>query len=194
MATVCDRCERDITLAARYAVWSEARFAHTADGQIRCGIGVVGVQMIPETGGMLLCEKCADGVFTKKNWRRASTEPITLEGDGGGRRLKEARSRANDFAIAVRAKRRGLTPAQARKEARVIGALFGAYPKEAIRRLKSQSRCGNVEAAGREEKPPRARRLRGRVKRCLRCKATVPEGALECAACGSTHYLWENPG
>jgi hypothetical protein len=107
--------------------------------KIQWGIAVTGMQTTTETGGMLLCGKCADTVFTDSNWRKATTAPIIIDDDRNMRALKDAQVMANSYAIAVRAKRRGLTPTQARSEAREIALLFWEDNAAAVHRLKSQT-------------------------------------------------------
>ena len=142
----CDRCDSNLSHGEGYAVWSEAKSSIGADMKIQWGIAVTGIQSTAETGGMLLCNKCADTVFTDSNWEKATTAPIIVADDGNMRELKDAQIKANNYGIAVRAKRRGLTSAQARSEAREIALLFWKDNAAAVHQLKAQAT--NTSARG----------------------------------------------
>ena len=123
---ICDRCSD--TLAADedwYLVWSEAIMA---TGQ--------------EMGVMVICESCANKVFTEDVWREA--KPIAVEVDldliidpfGYMSKLQQV----NDYSIAMRAKGRGLGPAEARQEARELAQLWRKDESAAVRQLRAQKK------------------------------------------------------
>jgi hypothetical protein len=94
-------------------------------------------------GAMLICESCANAVFTDDLWRNA--RPLSIETAPGddvyseSSPAKQALRKTVDYSIALRAKRRGLSAAQARAEARELGLLRWEDEDKAIQRLLSQA-------------------------------------------------------
>jgi hypothetical protein len=39
---------------------------------------------------------------------------------------------------------------------------------------------------------PKVRDFTGKVRKCVACGAKIPDGDLECAACGSSRFIWED--
>lgn len=145
---VCDRCDRALSPGEGYAVWSEARSALTTDSRIQWGIAPTGRALTGETGGMLLCERCADGLFTERVWDEASVEPITIENDRDIAAAKRAQLFANNYAVALRAQRAGLSALAAREEARETARLWWTDNAEAVRRLKGLGSLASQRPSG----------------------------------------------
>jgi len=115
-----------------YAVFSEVHEGIAADHRVFFGA--------PGPGGtedgdiesklldvMLYCESCAHGLFTKKVWEEAKPLRVDMAPeDADDATGREARSEVIDFSIALRAKHRGLTPSEARGDARELGRLWWA--------------------------------------------------------------------
>ena len=128
-ACICDRCNKGIAVDGGYLVWSEASTAYAG------GVGV-----------MLICEECANQVFTEEMWKQ--TRPTGREFQPSGDSLAEIAAsmkgftdklmHANDFSVATRAKRRGLEPVEARQEARELAQLWWTNESVALKRLRAQ--------------------------------------------------------
>ena len=88
---------------------------------------------------MLYCEECANALFTKKVWQDAKALRVEMDlEDANSAEGKEARSEVINFSIALRAKRWGIIPWQARREARALGKLWWKDQNKAKRRLIAQ--------------------------------------------------------
>ena len=128
---ICDRCNKGIAVDGGYLVWSEASTAYAG-----------------EVGVMLICEECANQVFTEKVWKQ--TRPMDWEFQPSGDSFAEIAAsmkgftdklmHANDFSIATRAKRRGLGPVEACQEARELTQLWWTNEAVALKRLRAQKK------------------------------------------------------
>jgi hypothetical protein len=118
---VCDRCSTKVETGDEYAVYSEA-------------------QLIPnqDVGTMLFCEGCVNELYTEKIWAQAKPLAIELDPSMDFNAIKRAQKQVNDFAIAMLAKRRGLSVAQARQEAREIAKLWWKDQQAAEQQLRDQ--------------------------------------------------------
>lgn len=125
---VCDRCSTKVETGGGYAVYSTA-------------------QLIPgqDVGEMLLCENCANELFTEKIWDEA--KPITVEIDSSMDfdAIKRVQRQLNDFAIAMLAKNRGLSPAQTQQEAQEIAQLWWKDRQAAEQQLQDQLSVPKVD-------------------------------------------------
>jgi hypothetical protein len=154
----CARCGREIPIGQGYAVYSEANEGIAADRRLFFSAPGPGgtedgdIESKP-LGVMLYCEDCADTLFTEKVWEDA--KPLRIEmtpehvDDPEG---KAARFEAIDFSIALREKSRGVAPAQARLDARMLGELWWTDRSEAERQLLARepgvSRIGEKSLSG----------------------------------------------
>jgi hypothetical protein len=135
--TICDRCNEQITFGEGFAVWSEMKCVMNPTGKMEYGICAKGTILAGETGGMLLCDKCANGVFTEETYKAASEKSIVVEDDSNMVLAKKAQLLANNYAICMRAKRRGLTLEQAKAEARDIRKTKLDRPERSDKTIKS---------------------------------------------------------
>jgi ribosomal protein L7/L12 len=146
MAT-CDRCSTQMAAGEGYAVYSEARTGISASAKMFFSTeGSSG----KEVGAMLLCESCANGLFTEKVWADARKTTIELDqttarGPRSHEAMKQALSQVNDFSVAMLAKRRGLDVAEARQEAREIAQLSWKDPQAAEQQLQEQLTAPRVD-------------------------------------------------
>ena len=136
---ICDRCSTQIGFGEGYAVYSEARTGISASLKIFFSTeGPSGKEIV---GTMLLCENCADGLFTEEIWATAQKTTIELDqiavsGPQSLETIKQAQSKVNNFSVAMLAKLRGLTVSQARQEAREIAQLWWKDPQVSEQRLR----------------------------------------------------------
>jgi hypothetical protein len=116
---ICDRCNGGVETGASYCVYSKAP------------VGLAPGTPNDEIGGMLFCESCADDLFTEKVWREA--KDLRKEGQkafsqssgfDGVQGLMKTMREMHDFDIAMTARGRGLSPIQAREEARQIAEFW----------------------------------------------------------------------
>lgn len=131
---ICDRCSTNIATGEGYCVYSEAQFGER------------------EVGAMLLCENCANKLFTEKVWNDAKHLAIEIDFSSGFDAMNRAQTKANDFSVAMRAKRRRLSPTQARQEAREIAQLWWKNQGAAAQRLLAQSSAPRVGTKSEDQK------------------------------------------
>jgi hypothetical protein len=118
---ICDRCTTTIPTGDGYLVFSEATDMFGT---------VVGTE--------LFCENCANGLFTDEIWATAKPTSVEIDLGGGVAGVRQAQKQVINFSIAIRAKRRGLTAAQAQQEARKIAQLWWKDKRAAERQLLAQ--------------------------------------------------------
>lgn len=125
--TRCARCDSPIPTGHGYAVYSEASEGVAADHRVffaapgPAGIEKGDIERKP-LGAMLYCEECAETLFTQKAWKDAKALRVDIAPeDVSGAEGKKAQFEVIDFSIALRAKRGGLTPIEARDEAHRLG-------------------------------------------------------------------------
>ena len=140
----CDGCNNGILNGQGYAVYSEATQGIATDHRVffsAPGLGGTekGDTEIKPLDAMLYCEECANALFTKKVWQDAKALRVEMDlEDANSAEGKEARSEVINFSIALRAKRWGIIPWQARREARALGKLWWKDQNKAKRRLIAQ--------------------------------------------------------
>jgi hypothetical protein len=126
-----------------YAVYPEASTGITADHRVF--FSTLGpdateagdVQCEP-LDAMLYCDQCASALFTDEVWANAKALRVEIPSEEvNGPEGKEARSEVIDFSIALRIKRSGMTPSQARRDARAFGELWWRDREAARRQLVS---------------------------------------------------------
>jgi len=122
----CDRCGiKELDNGDGYCVYSEG-------GMVR---GMV-------MGLMVICEECANELFTEEVWNNANLEAIEVAMSSMSfdtETMKREQRLVHDFSVALRAKRRGLTAALARQEARDIAELWWKNKKAGVQLLLAQS-------------------------------------------------------
>jgi len=95
-------------------------------------------------GAMHICEKCANELFTQEIWNAAQigsgilgiVDPKNID------TFRKDFTHANYWSVARQASRRGLTPAQARQDARDLAQLAWKNKEAAYQRLLAQSKEG----------------------------------------------------
>jgi hypothetical protein len=119
----CDRCRRPLSYGQGYISWSV----------LNPDWAVVSSDKIGEQRLMLLCENCANHVFTKENWDAASR--ISLTKENLERILSidhltspaEAKPHAmaiNNLGMAIFSIKRGLSAESAKQEAQETARLY----------------------------------------------------------------------
>ena len=108
------------------------------NGEGYCAFSAAKVMNIV-VGTLLLCENCANGLFTDEVWKKAAqtTTEVDMSADISG--ILQAQRQASNFSIAMLAKRRGLNAAQARQEAREIAKLWWTDKQAAEQQLLAQA-------------------------------------------------------
>jgi hypothetical protein len=133
-----------------YAVYSEAsegiaadhRVFFTAPGPAGMEKGDIECKLLD---AMLYCEECADALFTEKVWKDAKALRVDIAAeDVNGAEGKEARFEVIDFSIALRAKRGGLTPPEARHVAHILGEQWRKDPSATKLQLAEDSRLNGL--------------------------------------------------
>lgn len=137
----CARCDCGILTGQGYAVYAEANTGIAADHRVFISAPGPGAVQPGDVGctpvdAMLYCDECASALFTDEVW--ANAEPLRVEmapEDVTDPEGKKERFEVIDFSIALRMKRLGMTPSQARREARAFGELWWQDQGAARRRL-----------------------------------------------------------
>ena len=131
---ICDRCEAKLETGEGYAVYSEAGFEISDSG---ASISTTS-SLESRLGSILLCESCANGLFTKEVWDSAKKMTVEVDMTDGLRKAKREAQSVHNSSVAMRAKRRGLNPSQAKEEARKIAQLWWTDKEAAVQKLKGQ--------------------------------------------------------
>jgi len=148
--TRCARCDSPTMTGHGYAVYSGASEGIAADHRVFfTAPGPAGMEKgdieCKEVGGMLYCEECADALFTEKVWKDAKALRVDIAPeDVNSAEGKEARFEVIDFSIALRAKRGGLTPPEARREAHRLGEQWWKDPSATKLQLAQDSRLNGL--------------------------------------------------
>jgi hypothetical protein len=149
----CARCGSEILKGQGYAVYSEASTGTAADrrvffsapGPSTAEAGDVEHKLLD---AMLYCEQCANSLFTDGVWANAKMLRIEMSPeDVSSPSGREAKAEVIDFSIALRMKRLGMAPPQARREARAFGKLWWTDQGSARRRLEAGDPCPNSPGA-----------------------------------------------
>ena len=126
----CSRCSSHISDGHGYAVYSGVEEGLTADRRVFFsapgpdGVEKGDIERKP-LDAMLYCEDCAGGLFTEKVWRNAKALRVEMPAaDVHGAECLAARLEVIDFGIALRAKRLGMTPETARREAGAVRKMW----------------------------------------------------------------------
>ena len=137
----CARCGSDLLTGQGYAVYSGAYEGMAADHRVFfTGAGNDGIEKDDierkPLSAMLYCEECADALFTEEVWKNAKALRVDMpQAEVECAEGRAARFEVIDFSIALRARRSGSTPSQARSNARALGQLWWTSPDETKRRL-----------------------------------------------------------
>ena len=147
----CARCDSPIMPGHGYAVYSEASEGVAADHRVFfTAPGPAGMEKgdieCKQLDAMLYCEECADALFTEKIWKDAKALRVDIAPeDVDGVEGKEARFEVIDFSIALRAKRDGLTPSEARRDAHTLGQRWWKDQNATKLQLAEDSRLNGLE-------------------------------------------------
>jgi hypothetical protein len=110
---LCDQCGNRLKRDEGYAVYSDVRIATENENNKAITLW--------QMGNMMICETCADGVFSERAFNAPKKYSGTVD-------VSVPITALNDEAIVARCKRMRLSPTQAKKEAR--GLALDVYKEE----------------------------------------------------------------
>jgi hypothetical protein len=144
-AATCARCSSEILTGRGYSVYpyvstgiaADHRVFFSTEGPGACEAGDV---QCKELDAVLCCDQCASALFTREVWSNATALRIEMPPeDVDGPEGKKARFEVIESGVAIRMKRLGMTPSQARRVARASGERWWMERSAAERNLLAQS-------------------------------------------------------
>lgn len=139
---ICDRCSTSIHQGDGYLTYSDASVQVYETGTPSLGAGL-------EIGCLLLCEKCATGIYTDANFSKQVPRTIVIDPSRGGdlmTELGQAQRMAHDASLVTIAKRQGLSPQQALDQARRLGQEWWTDKEGAARKAMALAKAGPGKA------------------------------------------------